>query len=334
MTRLSLRYGLTLLAVAGLALFAGLPMAAAQPLQKVTIRTDFTPAGTHGALHLALVKGWFKDAGLDVDLQDGKGSINTIQLVASSEVDFGQLSVSLVPTARQSGMKVVSVACFARRTDFAVLVPTDSPIKRAQDLKGKKIVVFPQSPWIPIIDTFLHNAGLTKDQVTILTVDANAMLPVYSSGQADAVMTLGPFSLPILAKTRPSRAIDAADYGIVLPALGLVTREDVIASHPDTVRKVVTTTVRAWKYIRDGHVDEAVQAIIKDRPDAQLDPKVLAGQITGYFGYFDTPNSKGKPIGWQSEKDWAAAVKLLTNAGVIKPGMKVSDIYTNKFVPE
>ena len=55
------------------------------------------------------------------------------------------------------------------------------------------------------------------------------MFAVYSSGQADAVMTLGPFSLPILEKTRPSRAFDAADYGINLPALGLVTREDVIS---------------------------------------------------------------------------------------------------------
>jgi NitT/TauT family transport system substrate-binding protein len=325
-------FRLTLAIVAGFAMLAVTPLAIAQ--ESISIRTDFTPAGTHGALHLALVKGWFKEAGLDVDLQDGKGSINTLQTVATSAVDFAQLSVSLVPTARQSGMKVVSVACFARRTDFAVLVPEGSPMKRAQDLKGKKLVVFPQSPWIPIISTFLHNAGLENDQVTILTVDANAMFAVYSSGQADAVMTLGPFSLPILEKTRPSRAFDAADYGINLPALGLVTREDVISSRPETVRKVVAITIRAWKYIRDGHVDEAVQAIIHDRPDAQLDPKVLAGQINAYFGYFETPNTKGKPIGWQSDEDWAAAVKLLTDANVIKPGAKISDMYTNKFIPD
>ena len=328
MIRHVLHFGLTLAVVAGFAI----PVATAQ--ESIKIRTDFTPAGTHGALHLAFVKGWFKEAGLDVDLQDGKGSINTLQLVAGSGVDFGQLSVSLVPAARQSGMKVVSVACFARRTDFAVLVPEDSPMKGAQDLKGKKLVVFPQSPWIPIIGTFLHNAGLEKDQVTILTVDANAMFPVYSSGQADAVLTLGPFSLPVLEKTRPSRAFDAADYGINLPALGLVTREDVISSRPETVRKVVAITIRAWKYIREGHVDEAVQAIIRDRPDAQLDPKVLAGQINAYLAFFDTPNTKGKPIGWQSDQDWAAAVKLLSDTNVIKPGMNISDIYTNQFVPD
>lgn len=327
-----LRHALPLAMATGIAMVAGMPAADAQ--EKIRIRTDFTPAGTHGALHMAVAKGWFKDAGLEVDLQDGKGSINTIQLVAGNEVDFGQISVSLVPTARQSGMKVVSVAAFARRTDFAVLVPVDSPMKRAQDLAGKKLVVFPQSPWIPIIDTFLKNAGLTRSQVTILTVDANAMYPVYSSGQADAVLSLGPFALPVLEKTKPSRVIDAADYGIVLPALGLVTREDVIASRPETVRKVVATTVRAWKHIRDGNADEAVQAIIKNRPDAQLDPKVLAGQMTGYLAYFDSPSTKGKPIGWQSEQDWTDAVKLLTDAGVIKPGTNVADLYTNKFVPD
>ncbi|HLI11658.1 MAG TPA: ABC transporter substrate-binding protein [Alphaproteobacteria bacterium] len=320
------------LGVLGLALIS--TTAFAQALQKVTIRTDFTPAGTHAALHLALVKGWFKSAGLDVDLQDGKGSLDTIQLVGGGKIDIGQLSVSAVPEAREAGMEVKSVACFARRSDLAVLVPVNSPIKTARDLKGKRLVVFPASPWVPLIDTFLKNAGLTKSDVNIVYTDVNAMYSVYSRGQVDGVLTLAPFALPVLEKTRPSRAIDAADYGIDLPALGLVSSDQFIASHPDIVKKVVATTIHAWEYIRDGHVDEAVQAIIKDRPNANLDPAILKGQALGYLKYFDTPNTRGKPIGWQSEKDWAAATELLIHAGLIKAGAKPTDFYTNEFLPK
>src|SRR5262249_11995020 len=104
-----------------------------------------------------------------------------------------------------------------------------------------------------------------------------------------------PFSLPILEKTRPSRAIDAADYGIQFPGLGLVTREEVISSRPAVVKKVVQTTIRAGNYIYAGHEDDAVAAIVKDRPDAKLDPSILKGQILAYKAYFDTPNSVGKP---------------------------------------
>ena len=57
--------------------------------EKLTARLDFTPAGPHAGLHLAVSKGWFKEAGLEVDVQDGRGSINTIQLVAAGQIDFG-----------------------------------------------------------------------------------------------------------------------------------------------------------------------------------------------------------------------------------------------------
>jgi NitT/TauT family transport system substrate-binding protein len=213
-------------------------------------------------------------------------------------------------------------------------VPEQSSIKTAQDLKGKRLVLFAASPWVPMIDPFLANAGMTRNDVQVLFVDASAMYGTYSSGRADAVMTLAPFAAPILAKTMPSRSIDAADYGIVLPALGLVAREEMIASRPEVLRKVVQTTIRAWEHMKNGNVAEAVQATIKNRPDAKLDPEIIEGQAKGYLAYFDTPNTKGKPIGWQSEEDWAAAIALMIKAGLIKPGPVPKDFYTNAMVAD
>ena len=48
---------------------------------KLSVRLDFSPWGGQAAMHLAQNKGWFKEAKLDVDIQDGRGSGNTIQLV-------------------------------------------------------------------------------------------------------------------------------------------------------------------------------------------------------------------------------------------------------------
>jgi NitT/TauT family transport system substrate-binding protein len=330
--RINRIFAVGILAIVGIGI--GSPVATAQRAEKVVIRTDFTPAGSHAALHLAYAKGWFKDAGLDVDLQDGKGSLNTIQLVGIGEADIGQLSVSTVPAAREAGMKVKSVAAFARRSDLSVIVPKDSAIKVAQDLRGKRLVLFASSPWVPLVDPFLANAGMKREDVTLLFVDSNAMYSTYSVGRADAVLSLAPFALPILEKILPSRAIDAADYGISMPALGLVAREETIATRPEVIRKVVQVTIRAWEYMGSGHVDEAVAAIIKNRPDAKLDPVILAGQANAYLNYFDTPATKGKPVGWQSEEDWKQALVIMQKAGLIKSGMPVQDVYTNDFIAD
>jgi len=51
----------------------------AQSADALTLRVDFAPWGVHAALHLAQAKGWLKEDGLTVDIQDGTGTLSTIQ---------------------------------------------------------------------------------------------------------------------------------------------------------------------------------------------------------------------------------------------------------------
>ena len=83
---------------------------------------------------------------LDVDIQDGRGSGNTIQLVNAGQADVGQVQVGLVGSARAKGATIRSIATFQRRTDLCVLVDKDSPMSKVADLRGKTVVVFAASP--------------------------------------------------------------------------------------------------------------------------------------------------------------------------------------------
>jgi NitT/TauT family transport system substrate-binding protein len=146
-------------------------------------------------------------------------------------------------------------------------------------------------------------------------------------------MTLGPGAAHVL-KSRPSRAIDADQYGIIFPDHGLVVNEDFIKNRAPVLRKVIEIAVRAWKYTLDGHEDEAIDAVMADRPNYNLDRDILKAHWNLYKAYIDTPNTIGEPFGWQSPKDWEAANnKTLVDAGVIRPGRDIGDFYTNEFVP-
>lgn len=305
---------------------------AAQAQEKVVIRMDWAPSGVHAPFHLALDKGWFKEEGLDVELQDGKGSSNTAQLVATGEVDIGEITVGILPAARESGMMLKVVAGIARKGALAVVVPEESEIKTAADLKGKKVLLFAASPWTPFVDPFFENAGMQTSDVNMTYVDPAALLPTYASGNADAFMTLGPGAAHMM-KTRPSRAINAADYGITFPDHGLIVNEEYLASNPETIRKVVKVAVRAWEYMLDGHEDEGIEAVIKNRPDHNLDPDILLEHFVQYKAYLDTDNTVGKPFGWQSPEDWEAAVETLSDAGVVTEKLDPTTYYTNEFLP-
>ena len=308
--------------------------ASAQSREKLSVVLDFTPWGIHAAMHLAKQKGWFEQAGLDVDVQDGKGTLPGLQLVATGQVDIGAVQLGPMALAREKGLPLIAVAGFARRGDLAIIVAADSKLDKAQDLAGKKLVCFTGSPWVPFIDSFRRAAKMTEQQLAVTMVAPPAMVATYASGDADGFLSLAPFGVPLVAKSRPGKAILAESYGIHFPSYGLVANEATLKKRPAALRKLVKVQMRAWDYIYQSpaNIDEAVQAIIAQRPGAKLDPDLLRGQIVAYREFFETPNTRGKPTGWQSEADWAKAIQSMESAGAIKPGQKASAFFTNALV--
>lgn len=311
---------------------ASVVVASARADEKLSIRLDFSPWGIHAGMHLAKEKGWFKDAGLDVDIQDGRGSGNTLQLVNAGQADVGQIQLGLLLSARENGSTVKAFAGIDKRTDLAVLVDKDAVIEKVSDFKGKSLVVFAASPWAPFIDYWLKQGGLDRSTVNIMFVDPAALWGIYTAKRADGLMSTPPSAVPVAAATRPSKSILAEDAGIAFPSYGLIATEKTIGIRKDALKKLVQVQQKAWDYIRNGHVEEAADAIISQRPNAKLDKNVLIGQIQLTIDFFDTPNTKGKPIGFQSEEDWSKAVKSAEAAGVVKPGAAPSSYFTNEFI--
>ena len=300
--------------------------------EKIIVRMDFIAWGTHAAMHLANDKGWFKEAGLDVTVQDGTGSSNTIQLVGTGQVDVGQVQLGGMAIARENGLPVKSFVAWFRKADLAVLVDRDSPAKSVKDLTGKSLVVFAGSPWSPYIDSYLRSGGQTRDTVKILNVAPPALISTYTARQADGVMTTAPFGAPLVESTRPSKALLMADAGIAFPSYGLIASESTLEKRAEVLRKLARVQIRAWDYIYAGNVDEAVQAIIRQRPNAGLNAVFLKGQIEGYKAFIHTANSQGKATGLQNDADWLDAIRDMERANVIKPGRKPSEFYTNNLL--
>ncbi|MCY3983258.1 MAG: ABC transporter substrate-binding protein [Roseovarius sp.] len=300
--------------------------------ETLAVRLDFSPWGVHAGMHLAEAKGWFDEAGLDIDLQDGKGTINTIQLVGSGQVDVGQVQLGLMALARENGLPLKSFAGWARRGDLAVLVDANSDINSVADLEGKKLVTFTASPWVPYIDNFLAAGGLTRDDVSILMVAPPAMVGTYASGEVDGFMTVGPFGLPLTAQSRPAKQILMDDADVTFPSYGLIAQESTLEERRDELAKLAQVQQRAWEYIFDGNVEEAADAIVSGRPDSNLNRDVLIGQIEAYRDFFHTERTRNLPIGVQSAEDWADALAAMEAADIIKPGQQAEDFFTNELL--
>jgi NitT/TauT family transport system substrate-binding protein len=318
-------------AAAGL-MAVGAP-AIAQQLPKLAARVDFLPWGMHAGLHLGVVKGWFKDAGLDVEVSDGRGSGLTMQQVAAGDIDIGWVQLGAMAVARGRGMPISSIAGLVRRGDLGALVPKGSGLTKVKDLEGKKVAYTAGTSWGSLVDPFFTAGGASKDKVNLVSVDQTALLSIYMSGGVDATLTTYPFAKASVDRQRPSDGILLSDVGLNIPSYGLIVARRTLDSREDVLRRFVPVVTRAWQHIYDNKIDEGVEAIVKQRPNERLDAAILRQQIVDYQPFFFTDATKGKPFGWQSEEDWKGTIDILEKTSSIPAGSKPSDYYTNKFVP-
>lgn len=301
--------------------------------QRYRIVTSFSsPHGAHAGLFLALQKGWFKEQGIDFIVEDGKGSLFAAQQVAARQADMAIAQLWSMAAAVSNGLPVISVMGLARAGDNAVIVRRDSPIKTVQDLKGKKIATVAVGG-AGVLEPFFRAGGLSPSDVNVTFVDSSALLSTYLSGAVDGIATSAAYILPIVTDKNPSRAISFSDVGLIFPSYGLFVHKDSVAKNPDVIRKVVEINKRAWEYILKGNEDEAADAIARARPQLNMDRKILAAQTREMMKLFDTPGTKGKPLGWQSEEEWNNSLKILIDSKLIKPGVTPAAVFTNDFIP-
>jgi NitT/TauT family transport system substrate-binding protein len=309
-------------------LLAAVAGSAAAQAEKVKVRLDWTPWGSHAAIHLAQQKGWYKQNGLDVEVEDGNGSVTTIQLLGTGgSFDVGHASLAPMMIARDKGLPIKAIANYVRKNDIGLLVPRGT-MKHPRDLKGKKIIFTAGSLEAPFLDNFLAAGGLKREQVELINVEASAKVPTYAAARGDGVFSTVPFVQPAVEASRASDAILFSDYGLQFPSFGLVASEDKIKSRGAVLRRFVSVTSGAWQYIITGGEDEGAQAIVAQRPQAKLDVKVLRAQIEALKAYFPTEATKGQPMGVMAEADWAAGIKTMASVKLIKDA-KPSEFYTN-----
>lgn len=308
--------------------------APANAVETIRVRLDWTPWGDQVPFHLAIKKGWYAKQGLDVQLEEGTGSVSTVQIVGNGAYDVGHAALAPMAIARSKGLKVKSIAVFIRQNDIGLMIGKDSGVNSPKDLKGKKLTFTAGSLETPFLDRFLAAGGLTRNDLELTNVDAANKGTLYMSRNVDGAFSSAPFMQPIFDKQRPTKTINFSDYGLKFPSFGLVATESTIAAKPDQLRKFASVTAGAWQYILNGHEDEGVKAIMDARPQAKLSAEVLREQIDILKGLVSTPATEGKPMGVASEKDWAEGVETLKEGKLMDKVEAPTAYYTNEFIDE
>ena len=305
----------------------------AQNLEVVTMRMDWLPISYHAPFYLAVAKGYYKAAGIDLKMQDGRGSGTTVQLIANNVDTFGLADAAVVAKSISQKVPVKVVMGVFRRSAMAIVFPTKNGIRTPADLKDKKLATCAGDSTVILLPAYLKAVGLSMDDVRIVTVDCGAKYTVVAQGLADATLGFGPYGKTMFEASGVTdiSKLDYADAGITLPSHGIIASTKTIETKPDLVRRFVAATAKGWTEAREAP-DVAVEAMVSAVPLMKPKEAALRTELRGYINYLDTTETKGKPFGWQSPEDWKKAESILVQYMDLKPQSFVDAYFTNAFI--
>jgi NitT/TauT family transport system substrate-binding protein len=311
---------------------ARLRVRAAASLTPVSMTLDWIYQGPNAGFVVALENGFYREAGLDVSITPGKGSGSTAQLVASKATQIGFADGYVVGNGVAKGMAIKTVGSIFRRNPTAMIVLADSPIQSPKDIEGKSIGITAGSAqfqqWVP----FCKGAGIDASKVDVVNIDPAGVGAALLSGKVPAVAGFAQGHVPgiEIRGNKDVRMFYFADYGVNVVSNGIIVHEDLLKSDPQLIRAFVTAGIKGFLHGRK-HPDEAVAAVKKYLET--VDNAITQRELELSWKNWLTPNTMGKPLGWESELDWAATVKVLKEYGGVTAPLEASALYTNDFVP-
>jgi NitT/TauT family transport system substrate-binding protein len=305
----------------------------AQPkLREVSFRLDWLYQGPNAGFMVAQDKGFFAQAGLNVEIGPGKGSGSTAQLVASKAAQIGFADGFVLGSGVAKGMNIRTVAGIYRRNPTAVIVLADSDIKTPKELEGKSIAITAGSAQFLQWPAFVKGCGLDGSKIRVVNLDPAGTPPALITGQVPAIAGFAQGLVPSveIRGHRPARVFWFADCGVNAVSNGIIVHNDLIKEDPELIRGFVAASLKGFLYARS-NPDEMIAIIRKFSP--AIDPAIARREAELSWQTWVTPNTAGKPLGWMSDKDWAETVEVLKQYGGVTSPLEAAQLYTNDFVP-
>jgi NitT/TauT family transport system substrate-binding protein len=315
--------------VGALAMLAASSAAMAQ--DAVSLRLNWYMGGLHVPFYYGKEKGFYKDEGIDLTINEGRGSANTVQVVAAGSDTFGLADSSSVIATAAKGAEVKSVMSLLNSTGFSVVSLASAGIKTPKDLEGKKLAVSPGDPLGQLFRALAAHNKLDMGKITFVQVDPAAKVVSVLEKRVDALLG-GADDQYFLIKYKGEEpaALRYADHGANIVGMTILTQESTIKNKADLVRRFVKATQRSWEEAKknpEGAVDATMKVKADLNRNSQLD------QLKVDLDLLDSPNSKGR-IGWGDQKDWDGTLALLKQYRDVATDKPWTAFHTNEFLPK
>lgn len=276
-------------------------------------RHQFQFAGFYAAER----KGFFRDAGLNVQILEGGEGIDAVEEVLSGRAEFGVGNAELVLHYLE-GEPVVALAPILQHSPLVLMSRREDRVRHPKDLIGRRVKML-LTPRDAELMAMFQREGVSLDEIQVVQGWVNPedfLKPELAA--VTAYVTNEPYYLQ-------SRGISVsflrpATYGIDFYGDTLFTRREVLETSPDMVRRFRSACIRGWKYAL-AHPREIIQSVLDDYgcektyDHLNYEAETIRGLVS----------SEIVEIGYMNPGRWRHIADTFIRLGMAEPGMAIDD---------
>lgn len=294
-------------------------------LSKLVFTPQWMPQAQFAGYYIAQEKGFYTEAGLDVEIIHPSASVQATEMLARGNADLISLFLVTAISAKNQGLDIVNVGQISQHSAILFVTKKSRGIEQLSQLNGKKIGIWKsgfdeipkaliagkkyQVEWIPILSS-----------VNLFMLDGIDAMTVMSYNEYDQIINSG-------LDENELNTFPVAGYGFDVPEDGLYCLKSTYENKKTELKKFLQATLKGWDFAADNK-EYAVDVVLKRMQLAHL-PANRAHQewMLNKVLEMKIPGNKNVEPGELLETDFLKAVNILYNRDKINPKYSFTDFH-------
>lgn len=298
-------------------------------LEKVTVILDYVPNTNHTGMYVAKEKGYYKEAGLDVEIiEPTEGA--TASLVAVGKGDFGISYQEDVTYAKASTdpLPIKAVAAIIQHNTSGFASYKDKNITSVKDFEGKTYTGWGSPAEEAVLKAVMEKGGADPSKINIITSSESTGFAALENKVDLMWIFKGWDGVSMDMAGIPYNYIEVKDLDSRLDYYTpvIITNDNVINNKKDMAQKFISATSKGYEYA-EKNSDESAEILHKYAPDYDLEMLKKSQEYLSSKYSEDTDK-----WGIMKEEVWDNYTDFMKENNLIENDVKSSDCYTNEFL--
>jgi len=303
---------------------------ATPPPDPVTYLTNFGTLGRDAYAWVALDRGFFAEAGLDVTIQPGTGTNPNLAALLGGHAHFAAVDLAGAVIAAGNEVAGFSIIAAVQQRNLSAIMTIDPAITDPRDLEGRTVGLPPGAVTQLLFPVYAELAGIDAGRVAQVALEAPELVGALVAGRVDAI---GQFVVgePLVAAAADGREVTVLPYDRYvgdLYGVTLLTSTGLAEQDPDLCRRFRDALLRGLAYALD-HPRDAGEVLARHVETA--DPEVAAAELTLMAPY--ALGDSSTPLGGLDPARVARSIAILQAAGAVPSGLTPQRLVAFDLVP-